>query len=187
MALKAPPQPGNYEVRCLAAASPYPTLARAPITIVDATATLTAPTSVAAGEEFAIQWTGPDNKRPTSSVSSKPMPPKAPTTDRTITHRKGSTLKLRAPDAAGDGELRYMMADTPYRTLGRARVQVASTGATVQRAPASVAAGSTLWIQWQGPNNPRNFITIVPVREARARVRHLRVYERRQSGVVGSA
>ena len=31
VALKAPPQPGNYELRYLAAASPYPTLARAPI------------------------------------------------------------------------------------------------------------------------------------------------------------
>ena len=29
--------------------------------------------------------------------------------------------------------------------------------------PPSVAAGSTFAIQWQGPNNPRDFITIVPV------------------------
>jgi hypothetical protein len=40
--LTAPQQPGNYEVRYLAAASPYPTLARSPITIVDTTAKLRA-------------------------------------------------------------------------------------------------------------------------------------------------
>ena len=161
VALKAPPQPGNYEVRYLAAASPYPTLARAPITIVDATATLTAPASVPAGEEFAIQWTGPDNERDFIGLV------KADAAEGTYNGpydytRKGSTLKLRAPDAAGDYELRYMMADTPYRTLGRARVQVTSTGATVT-APASVAAGAAFAIEWQGPNNPRDFITIVPV------------------------
>lgn len=158
--LKAPQQPGSYEVRYLAAASPYPTLARAPLAVVDATATVTAPASVGAGEEFEIQWTGPDNDRDFIGLV------KADAAEGTYNGpydytRKGSPLKLRAPDAAGDYELRYMMADTPYRTLGRARVQVASTSATLG-VPASVAAGATFPIQWQGPNNPRDFITIVP-------------------------
>ena len=158
--LKAPQQPGNYEVRYLAAASPYATLARAPITIVDTTATFTAPASVAAGEELTFQWTGPGNERDFIGLV------KADAAEGTYSGpykytREGSPLTLRAPDAAGEYELRYLMADTPYRTLGRARVQVTSTSATVS-VPASVAAGSTFAIQWQGPNNPRDFITIVP-------------------------
>jgi hypothetical protein len=161
LTLKAPPQPGNYEVRYLAAASPYPTLARVPLTLVDATATLTAPASVPAGEEFAVEWTGPNNDREFIGLV------KADAAEGTYSGpydytRKGSPLTLRAPDAAGEYELRYMMADTPYRTLGRARVQVTSTAATVS-APASVAAGATFAVAWQGPNNPRDFITIVPV------------------------
>jgi hypothetical protein len=159
--LKAPQQPGNYEVRYLAAASPYATLARSPITIVDATAALTAPASVPAGEEFAVQWTGPNNDRDFIGLV------KVDAAEGTYNGpydytRKGSPLTLRAPDAAGEYELRYMMADTPYRTLGRARVQVTSTSATVS-APASVAAGAAFQIQWQGPDNPRDFLTIVPV------------------------
>jgi hypothetical protein len=158
--LKAPQQAGSYELRYLGAASPYPTLARAPITIVDATATLTAPATVPAGEEFAIQWTGPDNEREFIGLV------KVDAAEGTYNGpydytRKGSPLTLRAPDAAGEYELRYMMADTPYRTLGRARVQVTSTAATVS-APVTVAAGAAFAVQWQGPNNPRDFITIVP-------------------------
>jgi hypothetical protein len=158
--LRAPQQPGNYEVRYLGAASPYPTLARAPITIVDATATLTAPAIVPAGEEFAIEWSGPDNERDFIGLV------KADAAEGTYNGpydytRKGSPLKLRAPDAPGEYELRYLMADTPYRTLGRARVQVGSTSATVS-VPASVAAGATFAVQWQGPDNPQDFITIVP-------------------------
>jgi hypothetical protein len=158
--LKAPQQPGSYELRYLAAASPYPTLARVSITIVDATATLTAPASVPAGQEFAVQWTGPNNERDFIGLV------KADAAEGTYAGpydytRKGTPLTLRAPDAAGEYELRYMMADTPYRTLGRTRVQVTGTAATLS-VPASVAAGATFPVQWQGPDNPRDFITIVP-------------------------
>jgi hypothetical protein len=160
VSLTAPAQPGNYEIRYLAAASPYPTLARAPLTVVDATATLTAPANVAAGEEFAVQWTGPNNERDFIGLV------KANAAEGTYAGpydytRKGSPLTLRAPDAAGDYELRYMMANTPYRTLGRLPVRVTSTAASVS-VPASIGAGSTFAIQWQGPNNPRDFLTIVP-------------------------
>ena len=162
--LKAPQQPGNYEIRYLAAASPYPTLARSPITIVDTTASLTAPASVPAGEEFTVQWTGPNQERDFIGLV------KADAAEGTYSGpydytTKGSPLTLRAPDAAGEYELRYMMAESPYRTLGRARVQVTSASATVS-VPASVAAGATFQIQWQGPNNPRDFLTIVPVGKA---------------------
>ena len=158
--LTAPPEPGAYEVRYLGAASPYPTLGRAPLTIVDATATLTAPASVAAGEELAIEWTGPNNERDFIGLV------KADAAEGTYNGpydytRKGSPLTLRAPDEPGDYELRYMMANSPYRTLGRTPVRVTAAGA-VLAAPASVAAGSPISIEWQGPDNPRDFITIVP-------------------------
>ena len=159
--LKAPQQPGNYELRYLAADSPYPTLARAPITIVDTTASLTAPATVPAGEEFKVQWTGPNHER--DFVGLVKADAAEGTYDGPYDYTtKGSPLTLRAPDAAGEYELRYMMAESPYRTLGRTRVQVTSSSATVS-APSSVAAGATFQIQWQGPNNPRDFLTIVPV------------------------
>ena len=57
----APAIPGDYEVRYLAAASPYVTLARKPLTVTDAVATLAAADSVPAGDELSITWSGPDN------------------------------------------------------------------------------------------------------------------------------
>ncbi|MGK2927845.1 MAG: S1 family peptidase [Lysobacterales bacterium] len=50
--LAIPEQPGEYELRYLDAISPYPTRGRARITIVDVSATLTAPAEVQAGELF---------------------------------------------------------------------------------------------------------------------------------------
>lgn len=158
--LTAPAQPGSYEIRYLAAASPYPTLARVPLMVVDATATLQAPAEVPAGERFEVVWTGPDNDRDFIGLV------KADAAEGTYNGpyeytSKGTPLTLRAPDAAGDYELRYMMANTPYRTLGRLPVRVTSAAASVA-VPASVAAGSPLSIEWQGPNNQGDFLTIVP-------------------------
>ena len=61
--LVAPASPGDYEIRYLGAATPYPTIARRPLRIVDVAATLEAPASVDAGSEFPVTWTGPDYPR----------------------------------------------------------------------------------------------------------------------------
>src|SRR5690606_1735915 len=103
--LTAPAQPGSYEIRYLAAASPYPTLARVPLMVVDATATLQAPAEVPAGERFEVVWTGPDNDRDFIGLV------KADAAEGTYNGpyeytSKGTPLTLRAPDAAGDYELR---------------------------------------------------------------------------------
>jgi hypothetical protein len=159
VALTAPQMPGDYELRYLGAAAPYPTLARKPIAIVDVTATLEANAQIAAGETFTVKWTGPDNLRDFVGLV------KAGAAEGTYSGpydytSKGATLTLRAPDAAGDYELRYMLGATPYRTLGRLPVTVTSTTASVT-APASVGAGATFKVTWQGPNNARDFVTIV--------------------------
>src|SRR5262245_57868537 len=61
--LIAPTKAGDYEIRLLAADSPYPTLARRPLRIDAVEATLDAPAQVAAGAKFSVKWTGPDNER----------------------------------------------------------------------------------------------------------------------------
>lgn len=158
--LIAPQQPGEYELRYLAAASPYPTLARRTITVVDASANLVAPASVGAGESFSVEWSGPNNARDFIALV------KADAAEGTYNGpyeytSKGSPLTLRAPDAPGDYELRYLMANTPYRTLGRRGLIVAGASGSVA-VPESVPAGSTFAVAWQGPNNTRDFLTIVP-------------------------
>jgi hypothetical protein len=158
--LAAPQQPGRYELRYLAAASPYPTRARAPIEILDVEASLAAPAEVAAGDEFAVEWAGPDNARDFIGLVQAGAAEGTYNGPYKYT-REGSPLRLRAPDTAGQYELRYMLGASPYRTIGRAPVRVTGVAATLT-APPSIAAGATFAISWEGPNNAQDFITIVP-------------------------
>lgn len=157
--LVAPAEPGAYEIRYLAGATPYATLARRPITIADSQAMLTAPASVAAGAGFDVQWTGPDNAQDFISMVEAGTPEGI--YERYKYTNTGSPVTLLAPDRPGAYELRYMMGLSPYRTLGRMAITVTGVGATVSM-PASVPAGSAIDISWEGPDNPMDFITIVP-------------------------
>ncbi|MEX2124750.1 MAG: VWA domain-containing protein [Woeseia sp.] len=172
--LTVPAMPGEYEVRYLGAAS-YPTLARVPLEVIDTVATLAAPATVTAGAEFSIEWSGPDNPRDFITVVAAGTPESQ--YDAYAYTDKGSPLTLRAPDKAGDYELRYLMGSGSYRTLGRASLTVSGTDASVS-APQSVAAGSAFEIAWQGPDNTQDFITIVPA-SAAAREYDAHVYTSR--------
>lgn len=154
--LVLPPEPGDYELRLLRANSPYPTLASKPLKIGAATATLEAPTEIAAGKEIQIKWTGPNNARDFVGIGDASRP--YITYDYT---RKGSTIKLTAPDKAGDYEVRYFLG-SGYKVIASQPLKVTSTSAKLT-VPASIAAGASIRIGWEGPNNPRDFITIVKV------------------------
>jgi Ca-activated chloride channel family protein len=157
--LVVPAAAGEYEIRLLGAASPYPTLAKRSLTVEAVTATLDAPAQVTAGKQFDVKWTGPNNERDYVAIGD--VDPKG---RKYITYkytREGSPLKLNAPDDAREYELRYILA-TGDTIIARKRIVVGSVSASVT-APASVAAGAKFPVTWKGPNNPRDFITIVKV------------------------
>lgn len=152
--LIAPPKPGDYEIRLLSADSPYPTLARRPLRIDAVEATLEAPAQVAAGAKFSVKWTGPNNERDYVAYGNASRP--------YIGYeytKGGSPLELTAPDDPGQYELRYFLAagDT---IIARRPITVGAVSASVT-APQTAAAGAKIKITWQGPNNPRDFVTIV--------------------------
>jgi hypothetical protein len=155
--IATPAVAGEYEIRLLGAASPYPTLARSALRIEAVTATLDAPAQVAAGQPFEIRWTGPNNARDYIAIGD--VEPKG---RKYISYQytsNGSPVKLNAPDEAKEYELRYILAvrDT---IIGRKRITVGAVSASVV-APEKVAAGAKFSVTWKGPNNPRDFITIV--------------------------
>ena len=159
VSLVAPPRPGNYEIRYLAAASPYATLKKRPLTVVAAVATLEAAASVPAGDELSVSWSGPDN--PMDFITLVPVAtPEGQYAVYAYTN-KGSPLTLRAPDVTGEYEIRYLLGSGGYPTLGRRPVTVTGTAASLE-APESIAAGSPMTIVWLGPDNVQDFITIVP-------------------------
>jgi Mg-chelatase subunit ChlD len=156
--LIAPSDPGNYEVRYLDAASPYPTLARRLIEIVDVRATLEAPAQVDAGAPLVVRWQGPGNPRDFVSI----VPAGTPSGEyRAYQYtERGAELTLTAPDAAGDYEIRYMLGVAPYRTIGMTPLRVGATEAELVSV-AQVMAGSPVSVTFTGPDNAQDFITLV--------------------------
>lgn len=158
--LLAPAQPGDYELRYLAADSPYPTRWRQSLTVTDSRAELNAPADVDGGAVFDVAWRGPDNPQDFIAIVEAGAPEGKYMSGYQYTN-KGSPLKLTAPDAPGAYEIRYLMGQSPYRTLGSRPLTVKGTAAAIT-APAQVAAGAPIKFTWQGPDNAQDFITVVP-------------------------
>jgi len=152
--LIAPPKAGDYEIRLCAADSPYPTLARRALRIDAVEATVTAPDQVAAGAKFSVQWTGPNNARDYIAIGNATRP----YIGYEYTSR-GSPVQLIAPDEPGAYEVRYFLGAGDVM-IGKRPITVGSVSASIT-APQTAPAGSKIKITWQGPTNPRDFITIV--------------------------
>jgi hypothetical protein len=154
--LAVPEEPGAYEIRYFLGVD-NAIIARQAFTVTAVSATLSGPAQVAAGTKFKVSWTGPNNARDFITI----VP--AGTKERTYRDyeytSKGSTLEFTAPDKAGQYELRYLTA-SEYNTLARLTLTVGATSASV-KAPAQVAAGAKFQVSWTGPNNPRDFLTMV--------------------------
>lgn len=135
------------------------TLARADIEFVEALVSLTAVEETIAGNEVSITWEGPANEGdfitivPASTEEGKYLKYKYAEKDQ-------NTVKVTAPMQTGDGEIRYI-AGNGRATL--ARIPIAINEATVSlSAQEETVAGGNVTIQWEGPANSGDFITIVP-------------------------
>ena len=133
--IRTPASAGDYEVRLLDAQSPYPTLARRPIRIVQPNASLQAPDEQPIGTAFTIAWTGPSQNR--------------------------EYITLVAPEPPGEFEVRLVSADST-RVLARKPISVQAAQASV-KAPASVEAGSTFQAGWTGPGNELDYLAVTEV------------------------
>jgi hypothetical protein len=152
--LAAPTTPGEFELRVLGADSPHPTLARAPLLVRAASATLEAPAQVGAGQPIRVRWTGPNNERDYIAIGDARRP--YITFDYT---RNANPLQLVAPDEPGEYELRYFLGAGDV-VIARQKIVVGAVSATVS-ALAQVAAGASVDVSWTGPNNPGDFVTLV--------------------------
>ena len=152
--LVAPPKAGEYEIRLLAADPPYATLARRTLRIDAVTATVDAPGQVAAGATFSVKWTGPNNDRDYVAIGNAARP----YLDYKYTSA-GSPLQLTAPDEPGQYEVRYFLGAGDV-LIGKRPLVVGSVSASIT-APQTAPAGSKIKVSWQGPNNERDFVTIV--------------------------
>ncbi len=155
--ISAPAQPGEYEVRYILGQGDT-VIATQKVTVGAVSATVTVPAQVAAGAKLSVSWTGPANPRDYITVV------KAGAAEQTWGRYQyittGNPVALIAPDAPGEYEARYLTAQG-NATLARAKFTVGPVTGTIT-GPAQVVAGEGFKVSWKGPDNPRNFITVVP-------------------------
>lgn len=135
-----PATPGDYEIRLLAAESPYATLAKLPLKANAITATLDAPAQVPAGSNIQIQWTGPNNEGDYIGLGTSRQPYLV-----YAYTRQGNPAALRAPDESGEYELRYFLG-TADKAVATRKITIGAVSASVQ-GPAEAVAGTTVTVQ----------------------------------------
>jgi Ca-activated chloride channel family protein len=160
--LTAPIEPGAYELRYVTGRS-RTVLARQPLAVGAASATLDAPAEVVLGSAVAVAWTGPANTGDYVTIVPQATPDAGfgdyATTDR------GSPLTVLAPTTAGEGEVRYVTGQG-RKVLARRPVRIDAPEVTLD-APEEAVAGATIQVAWVGPGNAGDYVTVVAA-DARA-------------------
>jgi Ca-activated chloride channel family protein len=153
----APGEVGPGEIRYMRGLDDV-VLARRPITMVEAKITLNASAEAVAGSAVEIAWTGPNNRNDYLTVVGKAV---ADGERGEISYLgNGSPVKVTAPGEPGPGEIRYMRGLDDV-VLARRLITINAAKVTL-KAPAKSPLAEPVRIEWTGPNNRNDFITIVP-------------------------
>ncbi|MEM9080451.1 MAG: VWA domain-containing protein [Verrucomicrobiota bacterium] len=154
----APAEPGPCEVRYIMGQSKE-VMARIPIEIKEVTATVSGPDKVVAGSNVSVQWTGPGYAGDFITIVSKDTPEKK-YAKYAYTKNAEETVQVLAPMDPGPAEIRYLLGQN-RKTLVRVPISIEAAQVTLA-AEASAEAGTNVKVTWTGPDNPGDFITIVP-------------------------
>jgi Ca-activated chloride channel family protein len=154
-ALVAPGEEGPWELRYISGRSGR-TLARADVEVTSVIVTLDAPTKVAAGRLFEVEWEGPARAADYLALA----PEGGADADYISLHlaSQGSPARFDAPWDPGSYEVRYIEGDRD-RVRRRATVAVVPTPVRL-RAPGRVRAGTRFDVRWSGPDRPGDYLSI---------------------------
>ena len=132
-------------------------LARRDLTTIALPITLAGPAEVTAGAWVDITWSGPNFQGDFITVVLKSAADNQHGAYKYT--RDGAKLRMAAPIDAGEGEIRYIRG-LDNRVLERRPLVIRAAQITL-KPPASAAAGSRVKVEWTGPNNQGDLITIV--------------------------
>jgi Ca-activated chloride channel family protein len=153
--LQMPGKPGEYVIRYLLKGSRYQVLATHPITIEETSATLNTPDTAKIGSTISVEWTGPNYKHDYINIRKVGnMGAPLGVTDTS----KGSPLNLKMPGKPGEYVIRYVLGDS-HRAIVTHPITIEETSVTLN-APDTAKIGSTISVEWTGPDNPRDYIRI---------------------------
>lgn len=157
MKIKAPIEVGEAEIRYMSG-NGSKVLARVPLTVIEAKFSLESVPQAVAGSEVSVEWIGPDNESDFITIVPKDTP------DGKYAHysytKVGSPMMIAAPYDVGEAEIRYMSGQGS-KVMARAPLTVVGAEITL-KAAAQAIAGEKISVEWTGPNNKSDFITIVP-------------------------
>lgn len=143
--IRMPLEPGDYELRFVQ--NNRKVLARKPITVTAALATVTGPATAVSGEEVKVEFTGPEPASGDWITVTEPDAPENKYNDYHYT-RNGSPATVRMPLEAGEYELRYVQGNK--KIIARQAITVTAASATLS-AKDSAIAGETVSVEFTGP------------------------------------
>lgn len=157
--LLAPTEPGRYLLRYWNGQNDK-VLAERDIEVVPMQVMLEAPVQVDMARAFTVHWQGPGAVRDDLQIA-------APGSERAIRHQRLNQDKgfsshqatITAPATPGSYELRYY-SGADNRVLATREITVVAIPVSLD-APASVQAGSTFTLRWQGPGAVRDDVEIL--------------------------
>ncbi|NYT78912.1 VWA domain-containing protein [Alcaligenaceae bacterium] len=163
--LKAPTKAGQYLVRyVLKGSGAGSVIARQPLTVTAAEASVKAPESVEAGSKFDVAWTGPAGEKDYIDL----VPADHKRVGGHITHftpkslEAGEPGEMKAPTKAGQYLVRYVLKGSGAGSvIARQPLTVTAAEASV-KTPESVEAGSKFEVEWTGPAGEKDYIDLVP-------------------------
>ncbi len=152
-----PTEPGSYELRYVQNGDPVKVIVSVPLEVIAVAATLEATPDAPAGSTLKVTWEGPGGDRDFVSIAE---PDQAPSRYLTYGYiRDGNPVDVQVPTAPGSYELRYILNGTPERIIGTETLEVTPVTATLD-APASVAPGGAIRVEWTGPGYRRDYLAI---------------------------
>ena len=153
----APAEAGACEIRYMRGLDDK-VLARRPLKTIVAGVTLVAPEEAVAGAVVAIAWKGPNNENDYLTIVAQGLPDGE---RGAIAYTgRGSPLQVTAPGEPGACEIRYM-SGLDDKVLARRALKISAAHVTLQ-APARAPLGVPVSVEWTGPNNLNDYLTIVP-------------------------
>ncbi len=143
--LRMPLEAGEYELRFVQGNSKV--LARRPITVTAAMATISGPETAIAGEEVQVDFTGPEAASGDWITVTAPEAPEKKYNDYHYS-RNGSPATVRMPLEAGEYELRFVQGNS--KVIARQTITVLAASATLS-AKETAIAGETVSVEFTGP------------------------------------
>ncbi|WP_411890501.1 VWA domain-containing protein [Yoonia sp. SDW83-1] len=153
LGLEMPAEPGDYEIR-YTMRQDNTVIATRPITVTKAEVGLNAPDTAIVGETVTVEWTGPDYNLDFIAVGE---PGENNYINYTYT-RDGNPLGVEMPPEPGNYEIRYTLRQD-NEVIARRPITVTAAEVSLT-APDSAVAGSTVAVDWVGPDYNLDFIAV---------------------------